>query len=124
MMVDPAPVLPLFPTAMQSTAVVHEMPVRSTALGGGLWSDQVVPLFDVPTTYGVELRLVPTPIHVVEDPQATSLSCLPEGTEAEGQVVPPFVVKTAVPPPFVATPTAVQFDPSEHEIADNDVRIG
>ena len=36
MMVDPAPLLPLFPTAMQSTAVAHEMPVRSTALEGGL----------------------------------------------------------------------------------------
>ena len=70
MMVDPAPVLPLFPTAMQSTAVAHEMPVRSTALGGGLWDDHVEPLFDVPTTYGVELRFVPTAIHVVSIGQA------------------------------------------------------
>ena len=36
MIVDPAAVLPLLPTAMQSAAVVHEMPVRSTALGGGV----------------------------------------------------------------------------------------
>ena len=71
MMVDPAPVLPLFPTAMQSTAVEHEMPVRSTALGGGLWSDHVEPLFDVPTTYGVELRLVPTRDTVVSIGQVT-----------------------------------------------------
>jgi len=49
-MVDPAPVLPLFPTAMQSTAVAHEMPVKSMAFDGALWDDQVEPLFEVPTT--------------------------------------------------------------------------
>ena len=36
MMVDPAPMFPLFPTAMQSSAAEHEIPVRSTALDGGL----------------------------------------------------------------------------------------
>jgi hypothetical protein len=50
MMVDPAPRLPLFPTATQSTEVAHEIPVRSTALGGGCSCDQVVPLFEVPMT--------------------------------------------------------------------------
>jgi hypothetical protein len=35
MMVEPAPVLPLLPTAMQSSKVEHEMPVTSTALEGG-----------------------------------------------------------------------------------------
>ena len=50
MMVDPAPIFPVFPTATQSSAVEHEIPVRSTAFAGGLWSDQVDPLFDVPTT--------------------------------------------------------------------------
>ena len=74
MMVEPAPVLPLFPTAMQSTRSEHEMPVRSTALDGGLWSDQVEPLFDVPMTYGVELRLVPTAMHVVSLGQLTEFS--------------------------------------------------
>jgi hypothetical protein len=34
MIVEPAPVLPLFPTAMQSSAAEQEMPVRSTAFGG------------------------------------------------------------------------------------------
>jgi len=34
MIVDPAPLLPLLPTAMQARAVEHEMPVRSTALDG------------------------------------------------------------------------------------------
>jgi len=34
MIVDPASLLPLLPTAMQASAVEHEMPVRSTALDG------------------------------------------------------------------------------------------
>jgi len=34
MIVDPAPLLPLLPTAMQSLGAEQEMPVRSTALGG------------------------------------------------------------------------------------------
>jgi len=47
MIVDPAPSLPLLPTAMQARAVEHEMPVRSTASEGGLCRDQVEPLFEV-----------------------------------------------------------------------------
>ena len=50
MIVDPAPRLPVFPTATQSSAAEQEIPVRSTALAGGVWSDHVEPLFDVPTT--------------------------------------------------------------------------
>ena len=50
MMVEPAPLFPVFPTAMQSSAAEHEIPVRSTAFAGGIWSDHVEPLFDVPTT--------------------------------------------------------------------------
>ena len=65
MMVDPAPMLPLLPTATQSAGAEQEIPVTSTALLGGLWSDQVEPLLDVLTTYGVELRLVPTAMQVV-----------------------------------------------------------
>ena len=34
MIVDPAPLLPLPPTAMQSSGAEHEMPVRSTAFDG------------------------------------------------------------------------------------------
>ena len=34
MIVDPAPLLPLLPTAMQSSGPEHEMLVRSTALDG------------------------------------------------------------------------------------------
>jgi hypothetical protein len=50
MIVDPAPRLPVLPTAMQSGAAEQEIPVRSTALVGGVWSDHVEPLFEVPTT--------------------------------------------------------------------------
>ena len=50
MIVDPAPRLPVLPTAMQSAAAEQEIPVRSTALVGGVWSDHVEPLFEVPTT--------------------------------------------------------------------------
>ena len=41
MMVDPAPRLPLLPTATQSSESEQEMLVTSTALAGGLWSDHV-----------------------------------------------------------------------------------
>jgi hypothetical protein len=47
MMVEPAPMLPVLPTAMQSSESEQEIPVRSTAFAGGLWSDHVEPLFDV-----------------------------------------------------------------------------
>jgi hypothetical protein len=35
MMVEPVPVLPLLPTATQSSKVEQEIPVTSTALDGG-----------------------------------------------------------------------------------------
>lgn len=50
MIVDPAPILPVLPTAMQFVEDEQEIPVRSTALAGGLWSDQEEPLLEVPTT--------------------------------------------------------------------------
>jgi len=50
MMVEPAPRLPVVPTATQTSAAEQEIPVRSTALLGGLWRDHVEPLFEVPTT--------------------------------------------------------------------------
>jgi hypothetical protein len=65
MIVEPAAGLPLSPTAMQSSAAEQEIPVRSTALGGGLCDDHTEPAFEVPTTYGVELRLVTTATQVV-----------------------------------------------------------
>ena len=74
MMVEPVPVVPVFPTAIQSSALEHEMLVRSTALEGGLWGDQVEPSFEVPMTYVVELRFVPTAIQVVSIGQASEFS--------------------------------------------------
>ena len=49
MIVDPAPILPVLPTAMQSTALEQDTPVRSTALLAGLWRVQVEPLLEVLT---------------------------------------------------------------------------
>jgi hypothetical protein len=39
-------------------------------------------VFDVPTTYGVELRFVPTATQVVSFGQAMEFSCVPLGIEA------------------------------------------
>ena len=66
MMVEPAPSLPLLPTATQSSVAEHEMLVRSTASAGGAWEVQVDPLFNVPMTYGLELRLVPTAMQSID----------------------------------------------------------
>jgi len=63
--VDPAPLFPVFPTATQSSEFEHEMPVRSTTSEGAFWSVHVEPVFEVPITYGVELRFVPTAMQVV-----------------------------------------------------------
>jgi hypothetical protein len=49
MIVEPAPEFPVFPTATQSSAEEQEIPASSTAFAGGLWDDQVEPLFEVPT---------------------------------------------------------------------------
>jgi hypothetical protein len=43
MIVDPDPRLPVLPTATQSSAAEQEIPVRSTALLGEVWFDQVEP---------------------------------------------------------------------------------
>lgn len=50
MIVEPAPVLPVLPTATQARALEHEIPVRSTAFGGAVCEDQVDPVLDVPMT--------------------------------------------------------------------------
>ena len=41
MMVDPAPRLPLFPTATQAPGAEQEIPVTSTAFAGAVWVDHV-----------------------------------------------------------------------------------
>jgi hypothetical protein len=114
MMVEPAPMLPVLPTATQSLASEQEIPVRSTAFAGGLWSDQVEPLFDVLMTYGVELRFVPTAMQVVGFGQAMDPSCDPKGIEDVCCQVEKLVVVKEVAPPPEATPTATQAVDTEH----------
>jgi hypothetical protein len=107
--------LPVLPTATQSSAAEHEIPVRSTALLGGLWRDQVELLLEVLTTYGIELRFVPTAIQVVSFEQAIETSCDPEGIEVVDCQVEKFVVLIAVAPPPEATPTATHVVAVEHD---------
>jgi hypothetical protein len=47
MIVDPAPGLPLLPTATQSFALAQEMLVTLTALDGTVWAAHVAPLLSV-----------------------------------------------------------------------------
>jgi hypothetical protein len=73
MIVEPVPGFPLLPTAMQSFALAHERLSRSKAFAGTLvWLVHVDPLFSVPTTYGVELKVVPTPRQFVPFTHAIS----------------------------------------------------
>jgi hypothetical protein len=65
-------------------------------------------LFEVPTTYGVELRLVPTAMQVVSFGQAIDSSCEPEGIEVVVCQSEKSVVESDVAPPPDATPTATQ----------------
>ena len=71
----------MLPTATQSLESEQEMLVTSTALAGGFWSDHVEPLFEVLMTYGVELRFVPTAIHVVSFVQSIADRRDPAGIE-------------------------------------------
>jgi hypothetical protein len=63
-------------------------------------------LFEVPTAYGVELKFVPTPIHVVSFGQAMEPSCKPEGIDVVVAQLEKLVVASEVAPPPEATPTA------------------
>jgi hypothetical protein len=109
MMVEPAALFPVVPTAMQSSGPEHEIPRRSTALAGGVWSDQVDPLVEVPITYGVELRLVPTAIQVATLGQSTELTRVPCGIDEGGVHVDRSTVLADVGPPPSAMPVATQF---------------
>jgi hypothetical protein len=117
MIVDPAPRLPVFPTPMQSSGSEHEIPVTSTALAGGSWSDQLDPLFDVVMTYGVELRLVPTAMQVVSFVQAMPDRRDPVGIE-DGfvgvQSLKSTVFRLVAPPPS-AMPTASHTNDPAHD---------
>jgi hypothetical protein len=125
MMVDPVPRVPELPTATQSSAAEQEIPVISTALEGGVWSDQSSPLSEVVTTYGLELRLVPTAMQdVVVRGQTIAFSCFPLGSDAAPHEPPPLDVMSAAAPPFVAIPSAMQSRLDKQEILESDVTNG
>ena len=82
--------------------------MTSTALLGGVWSDQVWPLLEVSMTYGVELRFVPTAMHVVGFQHVTADKREPDEIEAvSNQSLRSTVLRAAAPPPL-ARPTASQ----------------
>jgi len=120
MMVEPAPLLPVLPTATQSLESEQEIPVRSTAFAGGLWSDHVDPLFDVLMAYGVELRFVPTAMQVVSLGQTMEFGCVPNGMETRGvQVVRSTVLRDVAPPPSpMPATTHVVGDAHEMDVSD------
>jgi hypothetical protein len=116
MIIDPAPGLPLFPTAMQSLALAHEMLKRSTPLEGtSVWLVQVDPLLSVPTTYGVELKLVPRATQFVIFGQKTPFSWVPTGMEVCAVQEVRLTVLTDAPPPADPLPTATQLVDPAHE---------
>jgi hypothetical protein len=126
MMVEPAALFPVVPTAMQSSGAEHETPSRSTALAGGDWSDQVDQLSEVETANGVESKFVPTDTQSLVDEHEIELSCLPLGKVVGGDhgVLPPSSVLSVVAPPEIAMPTALQLKPVSHETAASEVTAG
>jgi hypothetical protein len=108
MMVEPAPVLPLLPTATQSSRREHEMSVTSTASDGGDWAVQLVPLLEVPSTYVVESRFVPVAMHCAPFGQSTASKVAPVGIELVGTHVVKLVVLNDVASPKDWMPTATQ----------------
>ncbi len=114
--VDPAPALPLFPTAMQSLALAHEMLKRSTPLEGtSVWLVQVDPLLSVPITYGAESKLVPRATQFVTFGQKTPFSSVPKGIEVCAVQEVRFTVLTEAPPPAAPLPTATHVADPAHE---------
>ena len=67
---------------------------------------------------------MPTATQVVSFGQITLLICSPVGTELKTHDSPLSDVVSAVPPPFVAIPTAVQLDPEKQETLESDVTRG
>lgn len=120
--VDPAPALPLFPTAMQSLALADEMLKRSTPLEGtSVWLVQVDPLLSVPTTYGAESKLVPRATQFVIFGQKTPFSWVPKGIEVCAVQDVRFTVLTEAPPPAAPLPTATQVvDPADETAVRDD----
>jgi hypothetical protein len=73
---------------------------------------------DVSITYGVEVKLVPTAIHVVSRGQAIADNRDPNGIDdVDVQVVKSSVLSVVAPPPL-ATPMASHVFGPAHEIPD------
>jgi hypothetical protein len=119
MMVEPAPGLPLLPTATQSSRVEQEIPVTAMAFEGGDWVVQEVPLLAVPSTNGEESRFVPVAMHCAPFGQVTASKLAPVGIELVGTHVVKSVVLRVVAFPSDLVPTATQVVPVEQ---DKDVR--
>jgi len=108
---------------MQSSVAEQEIPVRWIAFVGGLCVVHVDPVSEVPTTYGVELKLVPTATQVVSIGHATDWSSVPNGIARICQVEK-FVVVTEVAPPPMAIPTATQVVEVEHDRESSETTVG
>jgi hypothetical protein len=124
MMVDPAPVLPLLPTAMQSFELAHEILVTSTEFGGGDWLVQVEPLLRVPTANGTEVKFVPAATQLVAFTHTTAASCEPIGMEDVSDHVVKFCVFTVMAPPPEAIPVATQKSPEKQDTAERTLTNG
>ena len=75
-------------------------------------------MLDVPMTYGVESRSVPTAMHVVSRGHVIADNRDPSGIEdVDVQVAKSSVLKLVVPPPL-ATPTASQVSAPAHDTED------
>jgi hypothetical protein len=118
MMVEPAPVLPLLPTATQFSKVEHEMPAVSTSLDGGVRDVHVLPSLFVSITYGMLLRVDPTAMHVAVLGHAISANFDPVGIEDVAVQSLKSLVVMLVVSPLVASPTATQLREAAHETAD------
>ena len=73
MIVEPAAALPVFPTATQSSAVEHEMPVRSTALSEPVGTSKSCRCWTCRSRTEWRSRLVPTAMHVVSRGQVIAV---------------------------------------------------
>jgi hypothetical protein len=123
--VEPAPVLPVLPTATQSLSFEHEMPVILTALLGVDPTVHVLPLSELRIAYGVVSTFEPPATQVFDGWQLMAVSTPPLGIELVlPQLAPPLVVSRFVAPPPEARPATTQFIPLEQDSAVSDSSKG